>query len=63
MGFFDKFFNKKREEDLDKGLEKTKTNIFSKITRAVAGNSTVDEEILDELEQILISAILFLASR
>lgn len=56
MGFFDKFFSKKREEDLDKGLEKTKTNIFSKITRAVAGKSTVDEEILDELEQILISA-------
>ena len=56
MGFFDKFFSKKREEDLDKGLEKTKTNIFSKITRAVAGKSTVDEEVLDELEQILISA-------
>lgn len=56
MGFFDKFFTKKREEDLDKGLEKTKSNIFSKITRAVAGKSKVDEEILDELEQILISA-------
>ncbi|NND08107.1 MAG: signal recognition particle-docking protein FtsY [Saprospiraceae bacterium] len=56
MGFFDKFFSKKREEDLDKGLEKTKTNIFSKITRAVAGKSIVDDGILDELEQILISA-------
>jgi fused signal recognition particle receptor len=56
MGFFDKFFTKKREEDLDKGLEKTKSNIFSKITRAVAGKSKVDEEVLDELEQILISA-------
>lgn len=56
MGFFDKFFNKKREEDLDKGLEKTKSNIFSKITRAVAGKAKVDEEVLDELEQILISA-------
>lgn len=56
MGFFDKFFTKKREEDLDKGLEKTKSNIFGKITRAVAGKSKVDEEILDELEQILISA-------
>ena len=56
MGFFDKFFTKKREEDLDKGLEKTKSNIFTKITRAVAGKSKVDEEILDELEQILISA-------
>ena len=56
MGFFDKFFNKKREEDLDKGLEKTKTNIFSKITRAVAGKTKIDDEVLDELEQILISA-------
>ncbi len=56
MGFFDKFFNKKREEDLDKGLEKTKSNIFSKITRAVAGKSKIDVEVLDELEQILISA-------
>ncbi|MDH3651381.1 MAG: signal recognition particle-docking protein FtsY [Saprospiraceae bacterium] len=56
MGFFDKFFNKKREEDLDKGLEKTKTNIFTKITRAVAGKAKVDDEVLDELEQILISA-------
>ncbi len=56
MGFFDKFFTKKKEEDLDKGLEKTKSNIFNKITRAVAGKSKVDEEVLDELEQILISA-------
>ncbi len=56
MGFFDKFFNKKREEDLDKGLEKTKSNIFSKITRAVAGKSKIDEEVLDDLEQILIGA-------
>ncbi|NND34119.1 MAG: signal recognition particle-docking protein FtsY [Saprospiraceae bacterium] len=56
MGFFDKFFTKKREEDLDRGLEKTKSNIFSKITRAVAGKSKVDDEVLDELEQILISA-------
>ena len=56
MSFFDKFFNKKREEDLDKGLEKTKSNIFQKITKAVAGKSKVDEEVLDELEQILIYA-------
>ena len=56
MGFFDKFFTKKREEDLDKGLEKTKSNIFTKITRAVAGKSKVDDEVLDQLEQILISA-------
>ncbi|WP_235296233.1 signal recognition particle-docking protein FtsY [Portibacter marinus] len=56
MGFFDKFFTKEKEEDLDKGLEKTKTNIFGKISRAVAGKSTVDIEVLDELEHILISS-------
>ncbi|MDH3649666.1 MAG: signal recognition particle-docking protein FtsY [Saprospiraceae bacterium] len=56
MGFFDKFFTKQREEDLDKGLEKTKSNIFNKITRAVAGKTKVDEEVLDELESILIAA-------
>ena len=56
MGFFDKFFTKKKEEDLDKGLEKTKSNLFTKLTRAVAGKSKVDDEVLDELEQILISA-------
>ncbi|WP_236978301.1 signal recognition particle-docking protein FtsY [Membranihabitans maritimus] len=56
MSFFKKFFTKEKEEDLDKGLEKTKTNIFSKITKAVAGKSTVDEEFLDELEEILVSA-------
>jgi fused signal recognition particle receptor len=56
MGFFDKFFTKDKEKDLDKGLEKTKTNIFGKISRAVAGKSTVDVEILDELEHILISS-------
>ncbi len=56
MSFFKKFFTREREEDLDKGLEKTKTNLFSKITKAVAGKSTVDEEFLDELEGILVSA-------
>ncbi|MCL4107393.1 UNVERIFIED_CONTAM: hypothetical protein GTU68_067304 [Idotea baltica] len=56
MGFFDKFFTKDKEQDLDKGLEKTKTNIFGKLSRAVAGKSTVDVEVLDELEQILISS-------
>ena len=56
MSFFKKFFTKEKEEDLDKGLEKTKSNIFSKITRAVAGKSRVDIEFLDELENILISA-------
>ena len=56
MGFFDKFFNREKKEDLDKGLEKTKESFFGKISRAVAGKSTVDEEVLDELEAALISA-------
>ncbi|MBK7407730.1 MAG: signal recognition particle-docking protein FtsY [Saprospirales bacterium] len=56
MSIFKKFFNKEREADLDKGLEKTKTNFFDKLSRAVAGKSKVDEEVLDELEQVLISS-------
>ena len=56
MGFFDKFFKKDKKEDLDKGLQKTNTNFLSKISKAVAGKSTVDEEVLDELEQVLISS-------
>jgi fused signal recognition particle receptor len=56
MSFFKKFFTKEKKEDLDKGLEKTKSNIFSQISKAVAGKSKVDIEFLDELEQILISA-------
>jgi fused signal recognition particle receptor len=56
MGFFDKFFNKDKKEDLDKGLEKTKEGIFGKLSRAVAGKSTVDVEVLDNLENILISS-------
>ena len=61
MGLFD-FFKKKEvlnteeKETLDKGLEKTKEGIFSKITRAVVGKSEVDEEVLDELEEILITS-------
>lgn len=49
-------FSKKKKETLDKGLEKTKDNIFSKLTRAVAGKSQVDEDVLDELEEVLISS-------
>lgn len=56
MGFFDKFFNRERKEDLDKSLEKTKEGFFGKLTRAMTGKSTVDEEVLDELEQVLISS-------
>lgn len=49
-------FSKDKKETLDKGLEKTKSNIFSKLTRAVAGKSQVDESVLDELEEVLISS-------
>ncbi|GAB4243028.1 MAG: signal recognition particle-docking protein FtsY [Saprospiraceae bacterium] len=56
MSFFKKFFTKEKKEDLDKGLEKTKTGFFEKLTKAVAGKSTIDVEVLDELENILISS-------
>lgn len=56
MSFFKKFFTREKEQDLEKGLEKTKSSLFSKISKAVAGKSTVDEEFLDELEGILVSA-------
>ena len=56
MSFFGKFFNKKKKEDLDKGLEKTKTSFLNKLSKAVAGKATVDEEVLDELENILITS-------
>ncbi|GAA4407572.1 signal recognition particle-docking protein FtsY [Nibrella viscosa] len=50
------FFSKEKKESLDKGLEKTKDNFFSKLGRAVAGKSTVDDEVLDELEEVLITS-------
>ena len=56
MGFFDKFFSKEKKEDLDKGIEKTKDSFFGKIARAVTGKSSIDEEVLDEVEMALISA-------
>ena len=57
MGIFS-FLTKKKEqkEDLDKGLEKTKTSVFSRITHAIAGKSKVDDEVLDQLEEILITS-------
>ncbi|MVN22123.1 signal recognition particle-docking protein FtsY [Mucilaginibacter arboris] len=60
MGLFD-FFKKKEntvteQQDLEKGLEKTKDSFFSKITKAVAGKSTVDDEVLDDLEEILVTS-------
>ena len=56
MGFFDKLFGSKEKESLDQGLQKTKENFFTKITKAIAGKSTVDEEVLDNLEEALIGA-------
>ena len=55
MAFFN-LFSKKKKETLNEGLEKTKTNIFSKLTRAVAGKSKVDDEVLDELEEVLVTS-------
>jgi len=51
-----KFFNKSNKETLDKGLEKSKNNFFSKLGKAVVGKSTVDDEVLDELEEVLITS-------
>ena len=57
MGIFDKIFGKKEQkESLDKGLEKTKQGFLDKITKVIAGKSTVDEEVLDNLENALVSA-------
>lgn len=61
MGIFDKLFKRTKEQEeqkeaLDQGLQKTKTNFLSKITKAVAGKDTVDEEVLDNLEDALVSA-------
>lgn len=57
MGFFNKLFGKKeQQESIDHGLEKTRQGFFSKISKAIAGKSTVDEEVLDEVENALISA-------
>ena len=49
-------FSKKKKETLDEGLSKTKENVFSKIARAVAGRSTVDDSVLDELEDVLVTS-------
>ena len=56
MSFFGKLFGKKEKETLDEGLQKTKASFFEKITKAVAGKSTVDEEVLDNLEEALMTA-------
>jgi len=56
MSLFKKIFNKEKKENLDKGLEKSKTNFFDKMSKAVAGKSKVDEEVLDDLEDVLVSS-------
>lgn len=56
MSMFKKFFSKEKKEKLDQGLEKSKENMFSKLSRAVAGKATVDVEVLDELEEILVTS-------
>lgn len=56
MGFFNKIFGKKEKESLDQGLSKTKEGFFNRINRAIAGKATVDEEVLDNLEEALVGA-------
>ncbi len=55
MGLFG-LFNKKKKETLDKGLEKTKQSVFGKLARAIAGKSKVDDEVLDDLEEVLVTS-------
>jgi fused signal recognition particle receptor len=56
MSFFKKIFSSDKKETLDKGLEKSKTSFFSKLSKAVAGKSKVDDDVLDNLEEILVSS-------
>ncbi|CAM1344362.1 signal recognition particle-docking protein FtsY [Tenacibaculum amylolyticum] len=56
MSFFKKIFSKEKKETLDKGLEKSKESFFSKLSKAVAGKSKVDDDVLDDLEEVLVSS-------
>ena len=56
MSFFKKFFTSEKKETLDKGLDKTRTSVFEKISRAVAGKSKLDDDVLDEIEEALITS-------
>ena len=56
MSFFKKIFNKEKKETLDKGLEKSKNTFFDKLSKAVAGKSKVDDAVLDDLEEVLVSS-------
>ena len=56
MGLFKKIFSSEKKESLDKGLEKSKTSFFNKLSKAVAGKSKVDDEVVDEVEEVLVSS-------
>ena len=56
MSFFKKIFSSEKKETLDKGLEKSKSSFFNKLGKAVAGKSTVDDEVLDNLEEVLVTS-------
>lgn len=56
MNFFKRIFSSEKKETLDKGLEKSKDSFFSKLTKAIAGKSKVDDEVLDNLEEVLVSS-------
>ena len=56
MGLFKKIFSEKKKESLDKGLEKTKSSFFNKLSKAVAGRSKVDDDVLDDLEEVLVTS-------
>lgn len=56
MGIFSKIFSREKKETLDKGLERTKEGVFSKIKRAIAGRTTVSDDLLDELEEVFITS-------
>lgn len=56
MSFFKKIFSKEKKETLDKGLEKSKSTFFTKLSKAVAGKTTVDDDVLDDLEEVLVTS-------
>lgn len=56
MGFFSKLFTKEKKESLDKGLEKTRENIFTRISKSIIGKSTIDDDVLDTVEEVLVTS-------
>ncbi|HQU99998.1 MAG: signal recognition particle-docking protein FtsY [Bacteroidia bacterium] len=56
MSFFSKLFSKEKKETLDKGLEKTRENFFTRVSKAIVGKTTIDDEVLDNLEEVLVSS-------